>query len=315
MKLYRILALIAALLLFCSTAHADIAAARIYDAAVALLTKTANVTLTGKATFSLDGKPFKFVDTTYVQDGLNSKWVLELASPRADGSLKNNGFTVIANDRFKYAIEVYNPRVYKLVECNPQPVILRPSAALTQLISLGHTLVEQIPEWSENELSHTSDGKLSIHVGNEQIPGPVSNLLTLGVLMAVQRTLGIGNDSVAFPSYPEEEASFESWAESLSPTRAITNCTEKYELTSLSAEIQMDESGRFTDVSGTARFVLHTFQDGEHELNISFSGKASDYGSSAVSAFDAVEYGVEPDEGTLIIPQVENGAESGSGLG
>lgn len=77
-------------------AYADETAAKVYDTAAQLLTGTGNVTLTGNATFSLDGEAFKFVETTYIQDGVNSKWVLNLSSPRADGSLRENGFTAIA---------------------------------------------------------------------------------------------------------------------------------------------------------------------------------------------------------------------------
>lgn len=60
--------------------------------------------------------------------------------------------------------------------------------------------------------------------------------------------------------------------------------------------------------------MLHTFQDGDHELEISFSGKAFDYGNSVVPAFDPAEYGTSFDEGMLFCPPV-NGFEFGPGLG
>ena len=297
MKLKRIVALMAALMLFWTIAYADTTATRIYDAVADLLTNTTNVTLTGNATFSLDGKQFKTVETTYEQDGVNSRWVLNMTSPRANGSLKNSGFTIIANNRFKYAMEVFNPGTYKFVECDPQTAILRSSVVLTQLVSLGHTVVNQIPEWSGNEVFRTNDGKLSIHLTEEQIPVSVNDLLGLGVLLAVQRTLSIVDDSVVTPAYPNEANTFEASVASTTPARAIISHTEKYELTALSAEIGMDESGRLTEASGTAHFVLHTFQDGDHELDISFSGKVFDYGSSHVPAFDATEYKVVPEIG------------------
>lgn len=167
MKLKRFAALLTALMLSLTIAYADTTATRIYDAVVDLLTNTTNVTLTGNAIFSLDGKQFKTVETTYEQDGVNSRWVLNMTSPRANGSLKNSGFTIIANNRFKYAMEVFNPGTYKFVECDPQSAILRSSVVLTQLVSLGHTVVNQIPEWSGNEVSRTNDGKLSIHLTDE----------------------------------------------------------------------------------------------------------------------------------------------------
>ena len=139
-------------------AYADQTAARVYDAAARLLTATENVTLTGSATFSLDGEAFKFVETTYVQDGVNSKWVLNLSSPREDGSLRENGFTAIANNRWKYGMEVYRPGFYTVAEADPQSVILRPSAQLFQLVALGHALSAQLPALPE-EVFSLSEGK------------------------------------------------------------------------------------------------------------------------------------------------------------
>ena len=314
MKMKRFALVLLALVLLCTAVCAETSALKLYDAAVELLTDTGNVTLTGNAAFSLDGKQFKTVETTYVQDGLDSKWVLDLASPRADGSLKKNGFTVVANNRYKYAVEVYDPSVCKIAECDPQPAILRSSVALTQLTSLGRAIVEQMPEWSANEISNLGDGKMSIHIQKEQIPGSVSELLSLGVLMAVQRTLYIEDDSVATPPYPDEVPTFEDYAAGTTPTRAIINYTEKYELTALNAEISLDENGRYTEVSGEAHFVLHTFQDGDHEMDITFSGKAFDYGNSTVSAFDPAEYGTAFSDGMFFCPPV-NELEFGPGLG
>lgn len=315
MKLKRICGMLLVMILCWTAAYADTNAVQVYDAVVDLLTETTNVTLNGNATFSLDGKQFKYVDTSYVQDGLNSKWVLDLTSTRADGRMKKSGFTVIANNRYKYAIEVFDPSECKIVECDPQSVILRSSVALTQLISLGRALVEQIPEWSEKEFSRKDDGSMSIHVSKEQIPGAVNHLLSLGVLMAVQRTMNIVDDSIMTPVYPLEVATFEDSAVSTTPTRAIISNTEEYELTDLSAEIKMDKNGRLTDVSGTARFVLHTFQDGEHELEITFEGKTFDYGNSTVPAFDPAEYGFDPKDGRFYIPGNQENVDNGPGWG
>ena len=281
-------------------AYADETAAQVYDTVAQLLTGTGNVTLMGSATFSLDGEAFKFVETTYVQDGVNSKWVLNLSSPRADGSLRENGFTAVANNRWKYGMEVFHPGLYTVAEDDPQSVILRPSAELTQIIALGHALLEQLPTFPEDVFSLSEGKHLSIRLENKQIPGSVSNLLSLATWLAVQRTMNIVDDSIAAPPYPEEAGTMDDY---ITPTQAIVNSTEKYELNQLSINAEMDDAGRFTEANGTARIVLHTFLEGEHELHISFAGKASDYGSSSVAAFDPVEYGVTPSEGTWLPPQ------------
>ena len=286
-------------------AYADETAAHIFDAVSQLLTETENVTLTGSATFSLDGEAFKFVETTYIQDGVNSKWILDLSSPRADGSFRENGFTVIANNRFKYSMEVYHPGTYIAAEDSPQSAILRPSAELTQIISLGRAILEQLPALPEEMFSLSGGKRLAIRMEKEQIPGSLSNLLSLGTWLAIQRTMNIEDDSIAAPPYPEEAVRMEDY---VTPTQAIISSTGKYELTQLSVDAEMDEAGRFTEANGTARSVLHTFLDGEHELHISFAGKAGEYGTSTVSAFDPAEYGVVPAEGAYI-PPVSDAAE------
>ena len=291
---------------FCP-AYADPAAAGAFDAVATLLTGTENVTLTGNATFSLDGKAFKYAETTYIQDGVNSKWVLNLSSPKADGAFRENGFTVIANNRFKYGMEVYNPGVYKIAEDDPQSVILRPSVALAQLISLGHSILEQLPSLPEDVFSLSDDNRLTVRMDEKDIPDTFSSMISLGTLLAVQRTMNIVDDSIAAPPYPEEAGTMSDF---VTPTRAIISCTQRYELTQLSADARMDEKGRIMEASGTARFILHTFLEGEHELQISFSGNVSGYGSSSVPPFDAAEYGVEPAEGTYI-PQNDDFNEYG----
>ena len=294
-------------------AYADETAAQVYDTAAKLLTGTGNVTLTGNATFSLDGEAFKFVETTYVQDGVNSKWVLNLSSPRADGSLLENGFTVVANKRWKYGMEVFHPGLYTVAEDDPQSAILRHSAELTQIIALGHALIEQLPTYPEDVFSLTEGKHLSIRLENERIPGSVSNLLRLATWLAVQRTMNIVDDSIAAPPYPEEAGTMDDY---ITPTQAIVNSTEKYELKQLSIDAEMDDAGRFTEVNGTARIILHTFLEGDHELHISFAGKISDYGTSTAAAFDPEEYGVVPAEGTYLPSEPESAEdEAGSGKG
>lgn len=289
-------------------AYADEKAAQVFDTAAVLLTETENVTITGNATFSLDGEAFKFMETTYVQDGANSKWILNLSSPKADGSLRENGFTVIANNRYKYGMEVFQPGFYTVAEDNPQSVILRPSVELSQMISLGHGLLEMIPTWPEDVFSY---GGKELHVRLEegQVPDSVSNLLSLAVLLAIQRTMNIVDDSIAFPPYPEEANCM---ADYITPTQAIICSTEKYELTELSVDAKLDGENRFTEANGTVGFTVHTFLEGEHDLHITFAGTVSDYGSSTVPAFDAAEYSVEPAEGTFL-PAESDTAGYGTG--
>ncbi|MBQ9252650.1 MAG: hypothetical protein IJ188_08440 [Clostridia bacterium] len=279
------------------SAYADEAAARIFDAAAQLLTATENVTLTGSATFSLDGEAFKYLETSYVQDGVNSKWVLDLSSPRRDGSLRENGFTAIANNRYKYGMEVCHPGTYVVAEDNPQSAILRSSAQLNQLIALGHSVFAQVPALSEDAFSFSDGRHLTVRLDGDQIPDSISNILSLGIWLAVQRTMNIVDDSISAPPYPEEAVKMEDY---ITPTQAIINMTEKYELSQFSMDAEMNEMGLFTEVNGTARIALHTFLDGVHELHISFAGNASDYGASTVSAFDPDEYGVIPAEGTYL---------------
>ena len=67
------------------------------ESAFELLFRTSNVTIKGEASFSLDGNWFKTAKAEYIQDGDRSFWELKLSSPKMDGTVRENGYTIIAD--------------------------------------------------------------------------------------------------------------------------------------------------------------------------------------------------------------------------
>ena len=107
MKRRWIAAIAACVLLITAAAAAatDNTLVRFYDSAVQLLFHTDNVTLNGKAVFTLDGERFKTAEAQYVQAGVDSLMDLRLLTPRGDGYEVENGYTVIADNGLCYVIE------------------------------------------------------------------------------------------------------------------------------------------------------------------------------------------------------------------
>ena len=115
-KIVAVLLSIIMVLILTMTALADNELRIFYDSVTNLLFETNNVTLTGHAEFSLDGKRFKTADLNYIQDYTNSYYQLKLLTPRRDGSHepdRESGYTIIANGENVYVMEVIYPGVYK----------------------------------------------------------------------------------------------------------------------------------------------------------------------------------------------------------
>ena len=92
----RILVMTAAALMAVS-ALAEGPLLAVYNAGSALLLKTDNVTLTGKATFTYDGQCFKTLQGRYIQDGDKSVMDVELTTPLDLGGSRTGGYRVIAD--------------------------------------------------------------------------------------------------------------------------------------------------------------------------------------------------------------------------
>ena len=99
----------------------DGALTELWDSGCDFLFRTDNVTVTGKATFSLDGEHFKTAELNYIQDGYSSYYGLKLLTPKADGGEEETGWIIISDeDGLCSVMEAYTPDVYRWATTAPQ---------------------------------------------------------------------------------------------------------------------------------------------------------------------------------------------------
>lgn len=114
----------------------------LYQAGTNLLFDTDNVTLSAHAEFSYNDMLFKTMDAAYTQDGFNSLMDIKLKTPWSDGSVRDSGFTVVANGDVAYSIEpVNNPYVYSTSGYNPSDSVLSDTLLRRTLVGLGGAVV------------------------------------------------------------------------------------------------------------------------------------------------------------------------------
>jgi acyl-CoA synthetase (AMP-forming)/AMP-acid ligase II len=92
---------------------------------------------------AMDGEWFKTAEVTLKQDQNRSLHRLFLRSPKADGTERKNGYTVVINDEKLFLMEVFTPGVYRSGTTTERDSILRRSAESGLMLQLGYALAGQ----------------------------------------------------------------------------------------------------------------------------------------------------------------------------
>lgn len=263
----------------------------LWNACCDLLFRTDNVTVDGEASFALDGDRFKTAKLHYVQDGYCSLYDLKLLTPRADGSQRETGWTIIADDDENiYVMEVYYPGKYRMGSDGRENTLLRRSVQLDAITDLGGLILKQLEPTLPADMMTVSEaeGGQSIHIAltADQIPDMAASAMNLAAGYLSNRWFSYGRDrSVNEESY----VSFENFA---TATEALTYGTMRWALRSLEADLTLDSQGRLTAVCGTL-CAESTFVDKTVRLvEVDYDFAMTEYGTSHVKPFDPAEYGV-----------------------
>ncbi len=295
----KILTMVAAVLLICcltTAALAETPLRLIYDAGYKLLFETQNVTLKGHAEFSLDGRLFKTADATCIQDGDRSSLEWNLLTPRRDGSVREGGYTVIANGEWVYVMETFYPGVYKTGTTAPTYTILRKSVQLSWLTDLLRLAADQ-PDMllGKNAVTvlpgDTAALEIAVHLGDDASE-LVNVLLKLASQFIAKRYFNTDFDQLSI----ENMVPMDNY---ITTTGAILGATCGMKLENADILLKRDEGGQFESMSGDLTILLNTAYDGERALGISFRVNAADLGSSHVDLFDPAAYGVTLAEGAM----------------
>ncbi len=294
-----ILTVIVMTLLLC-TGFAENNLAPWFDAAEKLAYHTYNVTISGSAEFSLDGKRFKTAEITYQQDRKNSFWQEKLFTPMEWTPDKESGFTVIQSDRDIYVMEKLQPGIYRRGTDAPQDTLFRRSPLSDLLFAMGRTAADQLTALSGIHVVMTENGDgtkdLQLETNAENVSPLLSYIANLALRLTGNRLFGIDADTPVIP---------DGYYSTVTPTRIILYESKSLTLDDCHVHAQMNERGRLTALNGTinARLTGY-FQDyeygefyldeecSERTLTIRFSAELGSYGTTAVSHFDPDAYGV-----------------------
>ena len=290
----KVFILIAALCLCAAlTAFAlsDGALTELWESGCDFLFRTDNVTVTGKAAFSLDGERFKTAELNYVQDGYSSYYGLKLLTPKADGSEEETGWIIISDeDGICSVIEAYTPGVYRWATTAPQNTLLRRTVRLDALTELGGLLVGQVESLlPEGTVTATeADGGKTIHIAlaEGQTPDAALSALNLAAGYLSSRWFDYGYDR---NTGMDDGMAFE---QHVTPTEALMGGTVRWELRSADMDFTLDAQGRLTAVRGTVKAASVYWDESVREVEVQFELDAADYGTSHVKPFDPADYGV-----------------------
>ena len=166
------------------------------DAAVKLLFYTNNVTLNAKAEFSLDGEWFKTADISLKQDHNRSVRQLQLTSPKADGTERKNGYTIVTEGYTLYLMEDFTPGIYRCGMVGERSAALRNSVESQQLIDLGRALISQADlVLGKDAITKTADRTFRIKL-DEHTPELVNGVLNEAIRFAAKRYFNFNYDQL-----------------------------------------------------------------------------------------------------------------------
>jgi len=284
----RVFALLTAALLtaLCVTAQAESPLAKYYNAAEELLFYTDNVTVKVTAEFSLDGEWFKTAEADLAQDRDRSSRQLHLRSPKADGTERHNGWSIMTEGEKLYLIEYFRPDVYRTGMTHEHTTLVRRTIETEPLVRMGRLLSENAGELLLDPAKMTEkDGKeLTIRLDGE------SSYLTDAMLnlfwqFAARRWFRMDYDGIA----TDQGIGMSPF---ITVSQGLLWCTKSLELLSADVTVRLDDKGRFSEMDGVIVVGMETLSDGVKQLQVKIHAAAFDYGTTMVGRFDPKAFNV-----------------------
>ena len=259
------------------------------------------MTLNVTADFSLSDVWFKTVEGIWKQDGDRSFRQLLLKSPKADGSERKNGYTIVTEGDKLYLMEVFTPGIYRNGFSAGRRSILRNTVETDTLRKLAEAMAAQSDLlMGEGTITKTEDGKILIRLEDPATPLANAALNQL-VRFAAKRYFGMDYDRIR----SDARMSLYNYG---TITEGIMYAMRDITFRQAEITVTNDADGRLKHAEGTVGLSLLTAAEGWMQLDVSFKADVSETGSTIVKQFDPAEYGVVPanDEEMTIM---EEGAE------
>ena len=186
-KLAILIAAVLLVLIVCAAAFANDSAVELYNSTAVLLFDHNNMTMNASVEFSLDGQWFKTADITMKQDGDRAYHKLHLRSPKKDGTVRENGYTIVTEGYTLYLMEDFTPGIYRCGMVGERSAALRNSVESQQLIDLGRTLISQADlVLGKDAITKTADRTFRIKL-DEHTPELVNGVLNEAIRLAAKR--------------------------------------------------------------------------------------------------------------------------------
>lgn len=272
-------------LCFAVMAENSTPATELYDSLTKILFTDENVTLTGKAKFSLDGVWFKTADITLKQDGNQSYRELALSGTRLDGTAQKNGYQIVTDGTTVYVIETVRPGIYRTGTTSEHTSLIRNTRETEQLISLGRAFTASADLLlGKDILTETPEGDLRFEF--KDLESDLLNAVTNQVFQfAARRYFDNEYDSYAVDRHARIE-------DYVSVTQGILFTAKSVSLKQALVNVKRDENGLPKYMEGEITLNLKTADKGDRTLDISFQMNVKDLGKTKVKRFDPKEYDV-----------------------
>lgn len=290
-------------LIICAAAFANDTAVTVYDNAAELLFNNKNVSLNVTAEFSLDGKWFKTAEGTLKQDGDHTYRKLHLRSPKADGTERENGYTIVTEGNALYLMEVFTPGIYRTGVVGERESLFRGTAESTQLLGLGRVLASQADLLlGEGTVTKTEDGAIRIVLDNKA-PALANAVLSQAYMFAAKRYFSLDYDTI------RTGRTYTSISDYGTPTQGILWSARGLAVRQIDITMKTDAENMLQHAEGTIGLYLETAEDGVRQLDITFRADITDRGTTVLKKFDPNEYGVKLAQDSMVLIDEDMGAE------
>ena len=255
----------------------------LYDSLVNLMFRTNNVTLKAKVDFSLDGEWFKTAEGTWQQDYSRSFRELILRAPKADGTERKNGYTILTEGEKFYLIEAFNPGVYRSGNTVDHSSILRNTVESEQLIKLGRALMANTDLLLGKDVLTENGDSFSIKMN--EAPALFNSVLNQAVTYTVRRYFGVDYDRCR----SDNQQSIYSYG---TKTQGLIYTMKEVALQSADITVKKAADGNISHAEGKLSLYVTTAADGIHQLDITLQADVTDLGTTMVRKFDPKEFNV-----------------------
>lgn len=250
---------------------------KLYLSGEKLLTELNNMTVSGEVDLFLDGVFFKHAEGICAQQDFRSYQEIRLKSPRADGSVRENGYAVLDLEGSGYAVERYpgHTRISQVTNMSKNR-LLRNSVSTQAVLFLGRQAAEILDrQLHVDALEKGEELCIEFSWAEKDIPSLLNGVLNLFWQEAVTRYFEIEFTDMPLEGY----ASIQDYG---TVTEGILYCTRSLSLRSLSVSAALDREGRLKRLEGSASAGLDGRSGDTHVLDASFSLTVDKYGATSL---------------------------------